>query len=78
MNRSSSSGNTPLHSAANWGFTEVVQILLDKGQAQVNCANPNCDNATPLHLAVMQGRIVGILNCKELEDWNIKLTFTFT
>ena len=78
VNRSSSSGNTPLHSAANWGFTEVVQILLDKGQAQVNCANPNCDNATPLHLAVMQGRIVGILNCKELEDWNIKLTFTFT
>ncbi|XP_071796632.1 uncharacterized protein [Asterias amurensis] len=55
VNRSSSSGNTPLHSAANWGFTEVVQILLDKGQAQVNCANPNCDNATPLHLAVMQG-----------------------
>ena len=50
------SGNTPLHAAANWGHVEMVMLLLAKGEADVNAANPKCDYATPLHLAVMQGK----------------------
>lgn len=42
-------GDTPLHSAARWGRTEIVQILIDAGAA-INCANHF--DQTPLHYAV--------------------------
>lgn len=42
--------DTPLHAAAKWNRSEVVEILLSKG-ADVD--KPNDDNQTPLMLAVL-------------------------
>ena len=56
------SGNTPLHAAANWGYAEMVTLLLEKGEADVNATNPQCDHATPLHLSVMQGKMIQALS----------------
>ena len=41
-------GDTPLHSAAQWGHTEIVQLLLNNG-AVVDAANES--QQTPLHYA---------------------------
>ncbi len=40
---------TPLHSAAHFGYTEVVEILFNAG-AEINALND--DNETPLHIAL--------------------------
>lgn len=57
VNQPGESGNTPLHTAANWNYVDCIQVLLTKGNADVNITNPQCDNATPLHVAVMQGHL---------------------
>ena len=44
-------GNTPLHTAAQFGHKEVAELLIAKG-ADVNAA---VDGITPLHFAVARG-----------------------
>lgn len=53
-------GNTPLHAAANNGNTELVTMLVKSADIDVNVQNPQCENATPLHLAVMHGKVKDI------------------
>ena len=65
------SGNTPLHAAANWGYAEMVTLLLEKGEADVNATNPQCDHATPLHLSVMQGNGTSLVLVVECQIWVI-------
>ena len=57
VNKPADTGNTPLHAAANVGHFKCVQTLLNCGPTaiDVNVINPQCENATPLHLAVMHG-----------------------
>ncbi|KAK2192657.1 hypothetical protein NP493_27g07028 [Ridgeia piscesae] len=55
VNESAKTGNTPLHSAANSGSVSVTRVLLEVKDIQVNVTNPQCEDATPLHLAVMHG-----------------------
>ena len=43
-------GDTPLHSAAQWGYKEIVELLLSNG-ADVNASNKL--GQTPLHYAVV-------------------------
>lgn len=46
-------GNTPLHIAALFGQTEIMELLIQKG-ADVNAGNN--DGATPLHAAALFGQ----------------------
>ncbi|XP_070581122.1 uncharacterized protein [Ptychodera flava] len=55
VNLAADTGNTALHAAANLGYANMVKILCLRGRADVNVTNPQCDNATPLHLSVMHG-----------------------
>jgi len=55
VNLAADTGNTPLHAAANTGNDKLVQELLKCSGININCTNPQCENATPLHLAVMHG-----------------------
>ncbi|KAK3703599.1 hypothetical protein QZH41_019148 [Actinostola sp. cb2023] len=50
--RSSSSGNTPLHTAVNAGNLNIVKLLAEAG-ADMNAWNCDCEGATPLHLAII-------------------------
>ena len=54
VNEKAPSGNTPLHTAVNTGNVTIVKLLIDSG-ANINAWNPECDGATPLHLAIMSG-----------------------
>ncbi|XP_041363826.1 uncharacterized protein LOC121379321 [Gigantopelta aegis] len=55
VNLPSDTGNTPLHAAVNNGSLSLVLKLLKCDNIDLNCTNPQCENATPLHLAVMHG-----------------------
>lgn len=55
INHYGDSGNTPLHAAIGRGDTPMVQWMLQVG-ANVNAINQECNQATPLHLAVMNGK----------------------
>lgn len=55
VNLASDTGNTALHAATNSGNTQLVSILLHSPDINVNCVNVQCEEATPLHLAVMHG-----------------------
>lgn len=55
INQASDTGNTALHAAANAGNVDVVKVLCRSPDISVNCLNPQCENSTPLHLAVMHG-----------------------
>lgn len=55
VNQPSDTGNTALHAAANSGNLTILQVLCHCPNIDVNCCNPQCENATPLHLAVMHG-----------------------
>ena len=50
-------GNTPLHVAASFGDEELVRLLLAARGISVNVLNSNADGATPLHCAVMHGKL---------------------
>ena len=58
VNQAADTGNTPLHAAANGGNFDVVKVLVHCPGIQVDCINKQCENATPLHLAVMHGQLL--------------------
>ena len=49
------SGDTLLHWAAVWGWTDIVELLITKYKCDVNCGD--VDNCTPVHLASMNGHL---------------------
>lgn len=53
INHPSDTGNTALHAAANNGNVKLVVELLKSPNINVNYQNPQCENAAPIHLAVM-------------------------
>ena len=55
MNQISKSGNSLLHAGVNTEDPSIVKLLLEGG-ADVNQKNVECDNVTPLHLAIMQSK----------------------
>ena len=55
LNLPAATGNTPLHAAAHCGYHEVAKILLDAPQVNKNPRNADMDDATPLHLAAING-----------------------
>lgn len=55
VNEKAPSGNTPLHAAINTGNINMVKLLIN-ASANVNAWNPECEGATPLHLAIMSGK----------------------
>jgi len=57
VNRPAANGNTPLHVAASFGDEELVKMLLAAPGISVNVLNSNADGATPLHCAVMHGKL---------------------
>ncbi len=68
-------GETSLLRASFWGYAEVARLLIEKGKADVNKANPDDDDGwTPLHKAAFQGRneVIEIL-LKHGADPNRKL-----
>lgn len=48
-------GWLPLHEAANHGFKEIVELLLDNGASINDKGGTNCDGFTPLHDACGNG-----------------------
>lgn len=58
VNCPADTGNTPLHAAANNGNVNLVTILLQNPRININSKNPQCEDATPLHLAIMLGRFM--------------------
>lgn len=58
VNCPADTGNTPLHAAANNGNVNLVTILLQNPRIDINSKNPQCEDATPLHLAIMLGRFM--------------------
>ena len=56
VNCPADTGNTPLHAAANNGNVNLVTILLQNPRIDINSKNPQCEDATPLHLAIMLGK----------------------
>ena len=57
MNCAAANGNTPLHVAASFGDEDLVKLLLRARGINVNVLNTNADGATPLHCAVMHGKL---------------------
>jgi ankyrin repeat protein len=55
VNSTNKKGITPLVYATWYGYTKLVQTLVEKG-ANVNCQTSCFNNATPLHLAVRRGK----------------------
>lgn len=49
------SGATPLHLAAQFGFIEIATMLLENESIKVNCTDN--DSATPLHYAARNNRV---------------------
>lgn len=62
---------SPLHLCCQWGLTRVLQTLIEYG-ANVNAVD--CDNKTPLHVAIenKHEEIIGILLCHPAIDLKIR------
>ena len=56
VNRPCDTGNAPLHVAINVGNPKIIQLLVNMPDIDVNRVNPECDDATPLHLAALHGK----------------------
>ena len=54
MNKTGPYGDTPLHSACDNGWIEIVKLLVEKN-ADVN--KSNMDWITPLHIALTSNKI---------------------
>jgi len=57
VNREADNGNTPLHVAAGFGDEELVELLLTAKDVDVNVRNVTADGATPLHVAIIHGKL---------------------
>ena len=57
MNPRDYCGWLPLHEAANHGFVDIVQCLLDKGALIDDRGGEHCGGVTPLHDACSCGNI---------------------
>jgi len=57
VNRAAANGNAPLHVAASFGDDELVRSLLTAQGIDINVLNVSADGATPLHCAVMHGKL---------------------
>ena len=80
INLPADTGNTPLHAAANNGDVALVTTLLRAPDINANPTNAQCEQATPLHLAVMHGQCHSGLTFRE-NKWrrlvlNRRITFT--
>ena len=62
VNHASNNGNTPLHVAAGLGDSEMIGLLLGARGIDVNVRNMSADGATPLHLAIMHGKLSALCN----------------
>lgn len=62
---------TPLHLCCQWGLVRVLQTLIDHG-ANVNAVD--CDNKSPLHVAIenQHDEIISILLCHPAIDLKIR------
>ena len=73
INEKNCSGKTPLHIAAQEGFTNITDMLLEKS-AKIEKDN---DGDTPLHLASLYGqtssacRLIKSMSKKDIEEKNI-------
>lgn len=61
----------PMHLCCQWGLTRVIQTLIDHG-ANVNALD--CDNKTPLHIAIenQHDEIIGIMLCHPTIDLKLR------
>ncbi|ESO87089.1 hypothetical protein LOTGIDRAFT_229258 [Lottia gigantea] len=74
INLPSDTGNTALHAAANTGHYSVVSELLSCPDIDINCKNMQCEQATPIHYAVMHGHVKVVeLLLKSGADKNLKM-----
>lgn len=82
VNQAADTGNSPLHAAANNGNTEMVTILVKSPDINVNITNPQCENATAIHLAVMHGLFIivflikSVYMYKNVQFWILYSMFT--
>jgi len=67
VNRPCDSGNSPLHVAVNLGNLSLVKMLLRMPDIEVNRRNPQSENATPLHLAVLHGKSAWWTRSRQLD-----------
>lgn len=56
VNEKSVNGSSPLFYAVNKNDHEIAEVLLKLG-ADINVWNEQCEGATPLHSAVMLGKL---------------------
>ncbi|XP_050394308.1 uncharacterized protein LOC126812105 [Patella vulgata] len=57
VNVACDTGNTTLHAAANNGYSKLVAELITCSTLDIDPVNKQCENTTPLHLAVMHGHV---------------------
>ncbi|ELU08371.1 hypothetical protein CAPTEDRAFT_227685 [Capitella teleta] len=66
VNVAASSGNTPLHVAANMGNEDAIAYLAQVPGIDINAKNVICENGTPLHFAAMMGQEAAVARLLEV------------
>lgn len=71
MNAAADTGNTALHAVANTGNVPQAEALLKSSSLIIDPTNPQCENATPLHLAIMHGKSACYIHTHLFESHNL-------